>query len=351
MKKQLFGQTREGGEAYLYTLRNQNGVQAVITNYGGAIVNLLVPDRAGKVADVVLGYDTLAGYESDKAYLGAIIGRFANRIAHGRFTLHGVTYSLPRNNGENSLHGGAAGFDKRLWTANEISGNGAPALELTYLSRDGEEGYPGNLSAKVIYTLTSQNELKIDYSSTTDKTTVVNLTNHSYFNLVGQGEDDILGHGVTIHARHFTPVNASLIPTGKICSVQGTPLDFTRMATIGSRISADDQQLKLAGGYDHNWIPGREGDRALVLAAEVHEPVSGRVLQVLTSQPGIQFYSGNFLDGTICGKQGKVYRRRYGFCLETQHYPDSPNHPDFPSTELQPGQHYRETTVFRFSAR
>jgi len=351
MKKQLFGKTREGGEAYLYTLRNQNGVRADITNYGGAIVNLLVPDRAGKLADVALGYDTLAGYETDKAYLGAIIGRFANRIAHGRFTLHGVTYSLPRNNGENSLHGGAAGFDKRLWTANDISGNGAPALELTYLSRDGEEGYPGNLSAKIVYTLTSQNELKIDYSAATDKSTVVNLTNHSYFNLAGQGEDDILRHGVTIHARHVTPVNASLIPTGEIRSVQGTPLDFTRMATIGSRISADDQQLKLAGGYDHNWIPGRESDRALVLAAKVHEPVSGRVLEVLTSQPGIQFYSGNFLDGTICGKQGKLYQRRYGFCLETQHYPDSPNHPDFPSTELQPGQHYRETTVFRFSAR
>ncbi|HKU19433.1 MAG TPA: aldose epimerase family protein [Terriglobales bacterium] len=351
MKKQLFGKTREGGEAYLYTLRNQSGVQADISSYGGAIVNLLVPDRAGKLADVVLGYDTLAGYESDKAYLGAIIGRFANRIAHGSFTLHGVSYSLPRNNGDNSLHGGAVGFNKRLWAAKEISSNGTPALELTYLSRDSEEGYPGNLSAKVVYSLTDQNELRIDYSATTDKDTVLNLTNHSYFNLAGQGEGDILGHGLTLHARHFTPVNANLIPTGEISGVQATPMDFTSMATIGSRISADDEQLKLAGGYDHNWIPDREGDRRLVLAAEVHEPGCGRVLQVLTSQPGVQFYSGNFLDGTIRGKQGKVYHRRYGFCLETQHYPDSPNHPDFPSTELQPSQHYRETTVFRFSAR
>ncbi len=351
MKKRLFAQTREGEDACLYTLSNQNGVQADITNYGGAIVNLLVPDRAGKLADVVLGYETLAGYETDRAYFGAIIGRFANRIAHGRFTLNGVTCTLPCNNGDNSLHGGAIGFNKRLWTAKETSSNGAPALELTYLSPDGEEGYPGNLSAKVVYTLTGQNELKIDYSATTDKNTVVNLTNHSYFNLAGQGEGDILGHGLALHARHFTPVNADLIPTGEIRSVQGTPLDFTRMVTIGSRISADDQQLKLAGGYDHNWIPNREGDRTLVLAAEVHEAGSGRVLQVFTSQPGVQFYSGNFLDGTIRGKQGKVYQRRYGFCLETQHYPDSPNHPDFPSTELQPGQYYRETTVFRFSAR
>src|SRR5512146_22177 len=351
MKKRLFAQTREGEDACLYTLSNQNGVQADITNYGGAIVNLLVPDRAGKLADVVLGYETLAGYETDRAYFGAIIGRFANRIAHGRFTLNGVACTLPCNNGDNSLHGGAIGFNKRLWTAKETSSNGAPALELTYLSRDGEEGYPGNLSAKVVYTLTGQNELKIDYSATTDKNTVVNLTNHSYFNLAGQGEGDILGHGLALHARHFTPVNADLIPTGEIRSVQGTPLDFTRMVTIGSRISADDQQLKLAGGYDHNWIPNREGDRRLVLAAEVHEPGCGRVLQVLTSQPGVQFYSGNFLDGTILGKQGKVYQRRYGFCLETQHYPDSPNHPTFPTTTLKKGATLHSTTIYRFSAR
>ena len=348
MTSKPFGTTRDGRQARLYTLASQNGLQAAITDYGGAIVSLQVPDRAGKLADVALGYDSVNGYEADKAYLGAIIGRFANRIAHGRFTLNGVTYTLPRNNGDNSLHGGTTGFNKQLWTAKEISSN---SLELTYLSPDGEEGYPGDLSAKAVYTLTNQNELKIDYSATTNENTIVNLTNHSYFNLAGQGEGDILGHEVTIYARYFTPVNANLIPTGAIRSVQGTALDFTKRTAVGARISADDEQLKLAGGYDHNWIPDREGDRALVRAAEVYEPGSGRVLQVLTTQPGIQFYSGNFLDGSAHGKGGKVYHRRYGFCLETQHYPDSPNHPNFPSTELQPGQQYRETTIFKFSVR
>ncbi|HJT01093.1 MAG TPA: aldose epimerase family protein [Terriglobales bacterium] len=347
MTSKPFGTTRDR-QARLYTLAGKNGLQADITDYGGAIVSLQVPDRGGKLADVVLGYDSLKGYETDKPYLGAIIGRFANRIAHGRFTLHGVTYTLPRNNGENSLHGGTTGFNKRLWTAREISGN---VLELTYLSPDGEEGYPGNLSARVVYTLTDQNELKIEYSASTDKNTIVNLTNHSYFNLAGQGEGDILGHEVTIHARFFTPVNASLIPTGEIRSAQGTPLDFTRRTAVGARISADDEQLKLAGGYDHNWIPDREGDRALVLVAEVYEPRSGRVLQVLTTQPGIQFYSGNFLDGSARGKGGKVYNRRYGLCLETQAYPNAPNHPNFPSAELQAGHQYRETTIFKFLAR
>lgn len=347
MTRKPFGTTRDGRQAQLYCLAGQNGLQAAITDYGGAIVSLHVPDRTGKSADVVLGYDSLAGYEADKPYLGAIIGRFANRIAHGRFTLNGVTYTLPRNNGDNSLHGGTTGFNKRLWTAKELSGN---SLELTYLSLDGEEGYPGDLSTKVVYTVTGQCELRIDYSATTNKNTIVNLTNHSYFNLAGQGEGDILGHEVAIHARHFTPVNANLIPTGEIRSVQGTPLDFTKRTAIGARISADDEQLKLAGGYDQNWIPERQGDRTLVLAAEAYEPTSGRVLEVLTTQPGIQFYSGNFLDGSARGKGGKLYHRRYGFCLETQHYPDSPNQPNFPSTELQPGQQYRETTVFKFSA-
>jgi aldose 1-epimerase len=343
-----FGTTRDGRQARLYTLASQTGLQAAITDYGGAIVSLQVPDRVEKAADVVLGYDSLAGYEADKPYLGAIIGRFANRIARGKFTLNGVTHALPRNNGENSLHGGTTGFNKKLWTAREIASN---SLEMTYLSPDGEEGYPGELLAKVVYTLTDQNELKIDYSATTNKNTIVNLTNHSYFNLSGQGEGDILGHEVTIHARYFTPVNANLIPTGEIRSVQGTPLDFTKRTAVGARISVDDEQLKLAGGYDHNWIPAREGDRALVLAAEVYEPASGRVLQVLTTQPGIQFYSGNFLDGSARGKEGKVYNRRFGFCLETQAYPDAPNHPNFPSAELYPGQQYREATVFKFSVR
>jgi aldose 1-epimerase len=348
MDKQLFGSTRDGQPADLYAIRNQNGMEAAITNYGGAIVSLMAPDRAGQPADVVLGYDTLAGYESDKAYLGATIGRFANRIAHGKFTLQGVTYTLPLNHGDNSLHGGIAGFNKRLWSAKELS---SQALELTYFSKDGEEGYPGNVSAKVVYTLTAANELRIDYSATADRNTIVNLTNHSYFNLAGQGEGDILGHEVAIHAGYFTPINANLIPTGEIRRVRGTPLDFTRPTSIGSRIGAADEQLRAAGGYDHNWIPDRESDRELVLAAEVYERASGRVLQVWTTQPGVQFYSGNFLDGSIRGKQGKVYGRRCGFCLETQHYPDSPNHPNFPSTELHAGQQYRETSVFKFSSR
>ena len=346
MTSKPFGKTRDGRQAQLYFLAGQNGLQAGITDYGGAIVSLQVPDRTGKLADVVLGYDSLAAYEADKPYLGAIIGRFANRIAHGRFTLHGATYSLPRNNGDNSLHGGTTGFNKRLWTAREISDN---SLELTYLSPDGEEGYPGELSAKVVYTVGAENELKIDYSATTNKNTIVNLTNHSYFNLAGQGEGDILAHEVTIHARYFTPLNANLIPTGEIRSVQGTPLDFTKRTVMGARIAADDEQLKLAGGYDHNWIHDRDGDRDLVLAAEVHEPGSGRVLQVLTTQPGIQFYSGNFLDGSAHGKGDKVYHRRYGFCLETQHYPDSPNHPSFPPVVLRPGKKYQSTTLYRFT--
>ena len=350
MNKKSFGVTRDGQEAHLYTLVNPNGMQVAITNFGGVVVSLLAPDRAGKFADVVLGYETLSGYESDKAYLGALIGRFANRIAHGRFSLGGAVFSLPRNNGENSLHGGARGFDKRLWTASEISRGGESSLELTYLSHDGEEGYPGNLSVKVIYTLTGLNELKMDYSATTDKVTIINLTNHSYFNLAGQGEGDILAHELTLPAGYFTPVNASLIPTGEIRSVKGTPLDFTKKTAVGARIAAEDQQLKLAGGYDHNWIPDRESDRTLIPVAAVHEPRSGRLLQVFSTQPGIQFYSGNFLDGAIRGKQGKVYGRRSGFCLETQHYPDSPNQPNFPSTQLQPGQQYRETTVLKFSA-
>jgi aldose 1-epimerase len=351
MTSRAFGATRDGRQARLFTLANQSGLQAAITDYGGAIVSLLVPGRAGKLADVVLGYDSLAAYETDKFYFGAIIGRFANRIAHGRFSLRDATYTLPRNNGDNSLHGGIAGFNRRLWTAKEIAGGSGSTLELAYLSPNGEEGYPGNLSAKVVYTLTGQNELKIDYSATTDQNTILNLTNHSYINLAGHGEGDILGHEVAIHARYFTPVNANLIPTGEIRRVQGTPLDFTKRTAIGARISHDDQQLKLAGGYDHNWIPDRESDRVLVCAAEVYEPKSGRMLQVFTTQPGIQFYSGNFLEDGIPGKEGKIYRHRYGFCLETQHYPDSPNHPNFPSTELQPGQQYRETTIFKFSVR
>jgi aldose 1-epimerase len=351
MKKAPFGKTPDGMEITLYTLTNKNGVEVAIANFGGAVVSLKVPDREGKVADVVLGYDSLEGYLANPAHFGALIGRYGNRIAHGKFTLDGNTYTLAKNNGENSLHGGTIGFDRRVWTARDISTPEAPALELKYVSKDGEEGYPGTLSVRVVYTLTAQNELKIDYSATTDKDTVLNLTNHSYFNLAGQGNGDILGHVLTLHADKFTPVDAGLIPTGELRSVQGTPFDFTKPIAIGPRIGQNDEQLKLGNGYDHNWIVNHAKPGDMSIAAQVYEPRTGRVLEVWTDQPGIQFYTGNFLDGTIHGKGGVVYGQRTGFCLETQHYPDSPNHPDFPTTELKPGERFHSTTTFRFSAR
>jgi len=351
MQKRVFGTTEDGKAVELYLLTNANGMAAAIANYGGALVSLKVPDRAGRLADVVLGYDNLDGYIKDKAFLGVLVGRYANRIAHGKFTLNGTTYTVSKNDGENSLHGGAKGFGKRVWTAKDVSGAAGEALELSYVSKDGEEGYPGALSAKVVYTLTDGNELKIDYTATSDKDTVVNLTQHSYFNLAGQGNGDILGHQLLLQADRFTPVDQTLIPTGELLSVSGTPLDFTKATPIGARIDQDHTQLKFGQGYDHNWVLKDGTAGGLSLAAEVYEPGSGRVLQVLTTQPGIQFYSGNFLDGSIRGKEGKVYNRRYGFCLETQHFPDSPNHPSFPSTVLKAGQQYRSTTVFKFSAR
>jgi aldose 1-epimerase len=350
MQKQSFGKT-EGQQADLYILTNKNGVEAAITNYGGTIVSLKVPDRNGKLADVVLGYDKVDDYATGKAYFGAIIGRYGNRIAHGKFTLNGITYTLPKNDGDNTLHGGIKGFNKRVWTAKDVSSSAGQALELTYLSKDGEEGFPGNLSVKVVYTLTDQNEIKIDYSATTDKDTVVNLTNHSYFNLAGQGSGDILQHQLMIRADRFTPVDATLIPTGELRSVKGTPFDFTNATAIGARIDQDDQQLKFGRGYDHNWVLNSGTAGSLSLAAQAYEPHSGRLLEVWTTEPGLQFYSGNFLDGTIRGKEGKVYNHRYAFCLETQHFPDSPNHPEFPSTVLKPGEHYRSTTVYKFSTK
>ncbi|HST11106.1 MAG TPA: aldose epimerase family protein, partial [Terriglobales bacterium] len=276
-------------------------------------------------------------------------GRYGNRIAHGQFKLGGSTYNVPKNDGENSLHGGNVGFNKRLWTGKDVSGPHGQALELTYLSKDGEEGYPGNLNVKVVYTLTDQNELKINYSATTDKETVLNLTNHSYFNLAGQGNGDILEHQLTLHADRFTPVDKTLIPTGELRPVKGTPFDFTKPTAIGARIDADDEQIKFGKGYDHNWALNSGGKGGVKLAAEAYEPKSGRVLQVLTDQPGIQFYTGNFLDGSITGKGGKVYNHRFAFCLETQHFPDSPNHPSFPTTTLKPGQQYHTITIFKFS--
>jgi aldose 1-epimerase len=346
MQKQLFGKTEDGQQADLYTLTNKNGVEAQITNYGGTVVSLKVPDRNGKLDDVVLGYDNLEGYAAGKAYIGSTVGRYANRIAHAAFTLDGVTYALAKNDGDNHLHGG---FNKRLWTAKDVSGPAGQALELTYLSKDGEESFPGNLSVKVVYALTDKNELKIDYTATTDKDTVLNLTNHAYFNLAGQGNGDILQQQLMITADRFTPVDATSIPTGEIRSVKGTPFDFTTATAIGARIDQEDQQLKLGHGYDHNWVLSSE-PRALSLAAQAYDPHSGRMLEVLTTEPGIQFYTGNFLDG-IQGRNGKVYNRRYAFCLETQHFPDSPNHPNFPSTVLKPGQRFQSTTVYKFSTK
>jgi aldose 1-epimerase len=347
MEKQSFGKTEDGQQIDLYTLANKNGMKVTISNFGASVVSIIVPDKDGKIADVVLGYDDASGYESGKASIGATVGRYANRIAGGKFVLDGKTYTLPLNDGPNTLHGGIKGFNKHVWTAKDVSGATGQALQLTYLSKDGEEGFPGNLSAKVVFTLGSTNELKIDYSATTDKDTVINLTNHSYFNLSGQGEGDILGHELTIHASKFTPVDATLIPTGELRSVKGTPFDFTKATPIGARIDQDDEQLKLGKGYDHNWVlDGTAG--TLRLAAQAYDPKSGRVLEVLTTEPGIQFYTGNFLDGTIHGKDGKVYNRRYAFCLETQHFPDSPNHPKFPTTELKPGQKFHSITIFKF---
>ncbi len=350
ISKQSFGRTGDGQDVYLYTLKNKHGMEVAITNYGGTIVSLKAPGRNGHLADVVLGFDQLRGYESQQnPYLGAIVGRYANRIAKGRFQLDGKPYQAPLNNGPNSLHGGVKGFNKHVWQARENSDAAGQHLTLRYVSQDGEEGYPGNLSVTVVYSLNDKNELRMDYTATTDKDTVLNLTNHAYFNLAGQGEGDILGHELMLNADRFTPVDATLIPTGELRRVAGTPFDFRQRTAIGARINAPDEQLKLGGGYDHNFVLNRrEGE--LTLAARVVEPRSGRVLEVLTTEPGLQFYTGNFLDGTLHGKQGKVYNQRYGFCLETQHFPDSPNHPDFPSTVLKAGEQFRSTTVYRFSA-
>lgn len=342
-----FGKDKNGTTVQIYTLTNKNGVEARITNYGATLVSLKVPDRSGKLADIVLGFDSVDGYTQNPPppYFGATIGRYGNRIGGAKFTLDGKTYMLDANDGKNSLHGGNHGFDKATWTA-KPSADGQ-AVYFTYVSKDGEGGYPGNLTATVSYTLSPANEIGIHYVATTDQDTVVNLTNHSYFNLSGPGSGDILDHVLTINADRFTPVDSGLIPTGELRSVAGTPFDFRQPHAVGERINADDEQLKLARGYDHNWVLNRTGS-GLELAAHVLDPKSGRVLEVLTDQPGLQFYTGNFLDGTYKGIGG-AYQHRGALCLETQHFPDSPNHPDFPSTELKPGQTYDTTTVFRFS--
>jgi aldose 1-epimerase len=344
---QPFGKMPDGTPVEIFTLTD-GAYEARIATYGGIVVSLKAPDRNGRLADVVLGFDDVDGYVanfngSSDAFFGAVIGRYANRIAHGSFTLDGKKYSLPLNNGENSLHGGPHGFNNVVWKATPV----ANGVELTYLSKDGEAGYPGSLSAVVRYTLVT-GDLRIEYRATTDKDTVVNLTNHSYFNLAGQG--DIVNHQLTLHASRFTPVDAGLIPTGELKSVESTPFDFRKATTVGARIGADDEQLHLGHGYDHNWVLDSGGGK-LAEAAELYDPGSGRVLKVLTDQPGIQFYSGNFLDGSIKGKGGKPDQLHSALCLETQHFPDSPNHPDFPTTELKPGEHYHTVTVYSLSAR
>jgi aldose 1-epimerase len=347
-----FGRTKDGDPVYRYILTNKKGVEADVISYGAALVSLRVPDRNGKIADVVLGYDSLDGYEQDKSFFGATIGRYGNRIAGGQFALNGALFHLPKNDGPNSLHGGTRGFNKRIWTGIDRSSANAQILELSYASQDGEEGYPGTLKVKVTYTLPAEtNELRIDYSATTDKDTVVNLTNHSYFNLSGAMSQQILDHRLLLNAVKFTPVDTTLIPTGELRAVGGTPFDFTKPTAIGARINQEDEQLKFGKGYDHNWVLERTENGGLQLAAKVFEPATGRVLEVLTTEPAIQFYSGNFLDGTVRGKGGQLYGHRTGFCLETQHFPDSPNHQNFPTTVLKPGQSYRSTTIFRLSTR
>jgi len=351
MEKKVFGTTADGKTAELYTLKNKNGMQVSITNFGAAVVSIMVPDKAGKMADVALGYDDLAGYELNKNYLGVLVGRYGNRIAHGKFNIDGVEYTLAKNNGDNSLHGGIKGFNKALWDAKDVSKGGEAAVEMKYVSKDGEEGYPGNLSVTVVYTLTNKNELKIDYSATTDKKTVVNLTNHTYFNLAGQGNGDILKHELMINADTFTPVDSGLIPTGELKKVEGTPFDFRKATAIGARVDANDEQIRLGGGYDHNFVLNRKAATGLSLAARVTDPTSGRAMEVWTTEPGAQFYTGNFLDGSFKGKGGSAYQKRTAFCLETQHFPDSPNHPSFPTTLLKPGEKYHTTTVYKFEAK
>lgn len=350
IEKAPFGKTDDGREANLFTLRNAAGMTAKISNYGGTIVSLTAPDKNGKFADVVLGMDSLAGYQKGVPYFGALIGRYGNRIAKGKFTLDGKTYTLATNNGPNALHGGLKGFDKVLWTATPVEGD-EPALKLVYTAKDGEEGYPGNLSVEVTYTLQKDNALKIDYKATTDKATVVNLTNHSYFNLTGDPNNDILGQEVLLNADRFLPVDKGLIPTGVLQPVAGTPFDFTKLTLVGKGIrDATNEQIKLGGGYDHAWVLSDQS-KGLKLAAIVRDSTSGRLMEVRTTEPAIQFYTGNFLDGTITGKGGVVYKHRSALCLETEHYPDSPNHPAFPTTVLQPGQTYQTTTVYSFSTK
>ena len=341
--------TTDFDEIRLYTLKNKVGTTVKITNYGATVTSIVTADRAGKFADIALGYNDVSGYMNavDKPYFGSIVGRYGNRIAKGKFSIDGEEYELATNNGENHLHGGVIGFDKVVWDAEIVEKN---AVKFSYLAKDGEEGYPGNLQMAVTYTLTEENELRIDYLATTDKKTPVNLTNHTYFNLKGEGEGTILDHELMINASGMTPVDSGLIPTGKIAPVKGTPFDFTTAKAIGRDIATKNQQLKNGLGYDHNWVLNKGGKAGqMTLAATVYEPTSGRFMEVFTEEPGIQFYCGNFLGGNLKGKAGKTYVHRGGFCLETQHYPDSPNQPAFPSTILVPDDEYKTSTIYKFS--
>lgn len=347
ISKQSFGKTADGTPVDIYTLTNSSGAEAKITNFGGKVVSLKMPDKNGNFADVVLGYDSIPDYEKDAFFFGGIIGRYGNRIAKGKFLLNGIQYTLAANNGGNHLHGGIKRFDVSVWSAKSFADKTGARLELTRLSKDGEEGYPGNLSVKVVYTLTENNELKIDYSAATDKDTIINLTNHSYFNLAGAGSGTILNHRIQINADRFTPTDSNSIPTGELQSVTKTPFDFRAPIAIGARIEQQNEQLKFGGGYDHNFVLNKKAAE-LSLAARVYEPTRRRVLEVLTTEPGIQFYAGNFLDN-VNGKSGRIYNKREAFCLETQHFPDSPNEPKFPSTVLKKGQTYSSTTVYKFT--
>lgn len=352
--QRTWGKMPDGSEVELFTLTNKNGLEADITNYGGIVVSLKVPERNGKLEDVVLGYDSLDGYLKQSPYFGAIVGRYGNRIANGKFELNGKFYQLAKNDGENHLHGGIKGFDKVVWEAALDTTAGHADLNLTYVSLDGEEGYPGNLEVRVVYSLTDDNELKIKYLATTDKQTPVNLTHHGYFNLTGGAKRDILAHELSINSNGFLVVDEGLIPTGELRALPGTPFDFRKPKPIGNDINFNDNQLKIGKGYDHNWILNKDRSKPqteLSEAATLYDPESGRYMEVLTTEPGLQFYSGNFLDGSITGKGGAVYNQRWGLCLETQHFPDSPNHLNFPSTILLPGDHYGSTTIYRFSVK
>jgi len=351
MKEDSFGKTRCGKEVTAYTLTNPNGMRMKVINYGGTIVSLEVPDRDGNIDDVVLGFDNMKDCIADNMYIGTIVGRYGNRINQGKFAIDGKEYQLAQNNDGHHLHGGDRGFNKKLWDVEPFETDKSVGLKLTYLSKDGEENYPGNLQCTVRYTLTRCNKLIIEYEAETDKPTIINLTHHDYFNLKGQGSGDILGHEVMINADHFTPVDDSLIPTGELREVKGTPMDFTTPTVIGARINQDDQQLKYGNGYDQCYVLNKDKPGEVSLAARVYEPTSGRVMEVSTNEPGLQFYTGNFLDGTQTGKDGKVYKYRYGFCMETEKYPDSPNKPEFPSPVLRPGEKYYHKAVFAFSTK